>query len=1092
MTGTAKTEEAEFLNTYKLEVVCIPTNKPVRRKDYPDVVFKTAEAKFRAITLELLQMHWRGQPVLVGTRSVEVSERLSDRLKGPALQLLVLTVLIKEKLWAMEKREAARRNELIRQLNVPLPQLNLARVRAIAKEVGVSPDVTSRENIEKLESMFEGGPGSRERLVTALKNGIPHNVLNAKNHRNEARIIAEAARVGAITIATNMAGRGVDIVLGGTLDNEARIRVITGQIVARRVRGEFARVRSRTDETTSRLLERLQPDLLQDLCWSVSVRESVRQLAQNGAIDSFQEKELMDALASPLDGKEMRNRTRSRARRLNCAQFLPLDDDVLTPERLALFARHVGLDAGDGEALALVLREGIPAYVYRHEAPERILVQTLLRFVDEEKRAFQRLIEVLPQLSDLDRLLLETIVEADISLQDSSSPMRLVQQMNHRPQVAGITLDWVKQRLEAFDVVDTETARRKLASLRDEEIEVNDHQILHLLTNTSSTDTVAGSKSPIDLQWIRERLRSLGVISSERKHVSIGIEGLGESVVTHYRLRRSALASLSFDPGRFESTVRGDQIVDALRELDPLAPWANLEWVDHHLWSLNIIQGPQEVRTVVLPADDEQGMVRETTVYRLSGRRLLDLMEQPLFEALIRYLGDRAEATASGEEIARELLTQQPLLRDWITTEWIVNRLCEWKIIDSPAETFRIERRRLPTVLLESGVSGQAADWVLVGAPRPEDVVQSSEYHEVKALGGLHVLGTERHESRRIDNQLRGRSGRQGDPGSSRFYVSWEDELIRLFATPPKFLLDRWHEDEAIEAKLVTKSIERAQKKVELNHFEARKHTLQFDDVMNIQRDVIYKERRKALLGGNLRNRILEMIEKCVTAEVNRHASPQLPRADWDLERLIHNLRRLMGICRLSDYLDEEEIYRLSYNELVERCVAAFHQAYEDREKAFTEPAMREIERLKLCEVIDEFWMQHLAEMDSLREGINLRAYGQREPILEYRREAYELFASMMENIHREMTEYLFRLPVEVVREFMEEQSRRRLRLRSVQMRWGTDQALAAAAAGDVGSSQLLGETYQHEGRKVGRNEPCPCGSGKKFKNCCMARMRAA
>jgi len=1098
MTGTARTEEGEFINTYKLEVVSVPTNQPIRRADSPDVVYKTSESKFRAITLELLQMHWRGQPVLVGTRSVEVSERLSDRLKGPALQLLALTVLIKEKLWAMGKQETARRDELLRQLNLPLVQLNVAQVRGVAKEMGVSPDVTSKENIDKLESMLEDGPGSRDRLVTALKNGIPHNVLNAKNHRNEARVIAEAARIGSITIATNMAGRGVDIVLGGTLDNEARIRVVTGQIIARRVRGEFARVKSRTDETTGHLLQRLQSGPLQDLCWCVSAEESVRELHQNGTIDSFQAKELRDALASPLDGKEVRNRVRSRARRMNCAEVLPLDDDSLTSERLEALAKRVGLSANATESLRSSISDGVPAYVYHNEAPEHILVRILLRFVDEEKCSFQRMVQALPELRDLDRLLLETVSSENASTQDSSSMLRVTDRMSRHPDVAGITLDWVRHRLEAFDAVDAAAARRKMESLSTDEIEVNDHQILHLITSDSPHGAPSGGEGAVDIQWIHERLRSLGIIASERRHISTGFEGAGEGVVNHYRFRRDALNSVSFDPTRFESTVRGDQIVDALRDLDPQSPWSNLEWVDNRMWGMKIIQGPQEVRTIALPATGEQNTIRETTIYRIIGKRLLDLMEQPLFEALIHYLGDESEIVASGEDIARELLTQQPLLEDWITVDWILKRLNDWKIIDTTDSSrggdnsFRVERRKLPTVLLESGVSGQSADWVLVGAPRPEDVVQTSEYHDVKALRGLHVLGTERHESRRIDNQLRGRSGRQGDPGSSRFFVSWEDELIRLFATPPKFLLDRWYEDEAIEAKLVSKSIERAQKKVEINHFEARKHTLQYDDVMNIQRDVIYKERRKALLGGNLRKRILEMIEKSVAAEVSRNANPQLPPADWDLERLLHNLNRLMGICRLSDYLDEDEAYRLSYVDLVEHCVDAFRRAYDDREKEFTEPAMREIERLKICEVIDEYWMEHLAEMDSLREGINLRAYGQREPILEYRREAYELFGSMMESIHRDMTEYLFRLPVEVVREFMEEQSRHHLRLRSVQMRRGADQALAAAAAGNVGEFQGPIVTYEHAGRKVGRNEPCPCGSGKKYKNCCMAKQMVA
>ncbi|MBI3922764.1 MAG: SEC-C domain-containing protein [Armatimonadetes bacterium] len=1080
MTGTAKTEEAEFVNTYKLEVITVPTNKTVRRADDPDMVYKTAEAKFRAITLELLQMHWRGQPVLVGTRSVEISERLSDRLKGPALQLLVLTVLIKEKLWAMDKSHAKERDAIIAQLNVPLHQLNLTHVRARAKELAIATDVTSKENLDKLETMLENGPGDRERLTIALKNGIPHNVLNAKNHRNEARIIAEAARIGAITIATNMAGRGVDIVLGGTLDEEAKLRVITGQVVSRRVRGEFARVRSRTEETSGKLLQRLTPSALQDLCWNLTVQDAVEKLHSEKRIDSFQAKELTDALAGPLEGGDVRNRARSRARRLNCTEILPLGDEVMGDERLRTFAEKVGVPSSQAPSLRSILADGVPAYVYQSDAPERLLLRVLLEKLNEEKERYLRFLDSLPKLQDLDRLLLETVADLQVTAPEEMLPA-VKSRIAAHPTAAGITEEWLRHRIEALDLLEAQSARARLSQAASEEVEINDHQMLAALR-------VSGEDS-LNLEWVQEKLKGLNLVRSERKyrdgsHSSREVEEEEEGLVTHYRLDASALRNLPGDLTRFEAHVRGDLIVDALKRMDPQAPWANLEWVDHELWGMEILQGPQEVRTISLHSETAEGeqVTQDMTVYRIAGPRLLPLMEQPLMEALIHRLGDLPSMEVNLEEVAEVFVTRQPLLKDWVAGDWIAKRLADWKIIDGTAvksgRPFKVERQQLPTVLMETGVFGQSADWVVLGEKRPEDVVQTSEYQEVKALSGLHVLGTERHESRRIDNQLRGRAGRQGDPGTSRFYVSWEDELIRLFASPPKFLLDRWYEDEAVAAKIVSKSIERAQKKVEMNHFEARKHTLQYDDVMNIQRDVIYKERRKALLGGNLRDRVVEMTEKTVTAEVGKYASPQVIPADWDLHRLYQSLSRLMGVCRLSDYLKEEDLDRRNAVEVRDLCTEAFRDAYEHREQDLTPEMVRELERLRVCEAVDEYWMQHLAEMDSLREGINLRAYGQREPLLEYRKEAYELFGTMMESIQRDVTEYLFAVPTEAVREFA--QRRQQLRLRSMQMRRGEDEVVGETS------------TFEHTGRKVGRNEPCPCGSGKKYKKCCMLKQDAA
>jgi preprotein translocase subunit SecA len=223
------------------------------------VVYKTSEAKFRAITFEILEHHCAGQPVLVGTRSVEVSEQMAGRLKAQPLQSLVLAHLIKTKLWDDKSMPQEQKQQLFEALRVPVQQMNLMQVKAVAKQIGLQPDALHDDNINTLMSMFTVANASRERLVTALRVGLPHNVLNAKNHRNEARIIAEAARPGSVTIATNMAGRGVDIVLGGTLDVESRWRVMTMQTLARVLEGKAIQVRSRNEETTQKFVDRLSP-----------------------------------------------------------------------------------------------------------------------------------------------------------------------------------------------------------------------------------------------------------------------------------------------------------------------------------------------------------------------------------------------------------------------------------------------------------------------------------------------------------------------------------------------------------------------------------------------------------------------------------------------------------------------------------------------------------------------------------------------------------------------------------------------------------------------------------------------------------------
>ena len=282
----------------------------------------------------------------------------------------------------------------------------------------------------------------------------------------------------------------------------------------------------------------------------------------------------------------------------------------------------------------------------------------------------------------------------------------------------------------------------------------------------------------------------------------------------------------------------------------------------------------------------------------------------------------------------------------------------------------------------------------------------------VAELGGLHIIGTERHESRRIDNQLRGRCARQGDPGSTRFYLSLEDDLMRLFGSDNiSGIMDKlgMDEDEPIEHKLVTRSIENAQKKVESRNFDIRKHVLEYDDVMNEQREVIYDQRRKILEKADLKETVLGMADHIVDRTMDMYAPKEAYSEDWDIPSLIKYAEEFYAP---QGSLKADELANMSREELEEHLHKVAHDYYDEREAAITAPIMRELENLVMLKVVDTHWMEHLDAMDALREGIGLRAYGQRDPLVEYKYEAYDMFEGMKEAIVDDVVRYMYRVNV--------------------------------------------------------------------------------
>ena len=1131
MTGTAKTEEAEFAKTYGIEVVSIPTNRNIQRRDYPDVVYKTVEAKMRAITFEILEHHCVGQPVLVGTRSVEVSERMAERLKPQPLQALVLAHLIKTKIWDDKNFPEAQKQEIFTALRMPLVQLtpeevqkfmsegrrpeplSLPLVKNIAKSVGVPPDALHEENISRLLSLFTISNPDRSRLETALRVGLPHNVLNAKNHRNEARIVAEAARPAAVTIATNMAGRGVDILLGGTLDVESRWRVMTLQALARHLEGKMVHVRTRNQEATDKFMDRLSPTRLQDLAWMTAMVGRVNELEQNGELEGQVAKEIRDTLGQELTTADLKNKVRSRVRRLGLLDKLPHDSDPMQDDASihalnAELNRLMGVRATPAN-LRHILETGVATQSSGRDMGEEIVLQALSLPLGLAQHSLGTLLETLNNIDDLDRLLLEAAGQAD-SLDPEALASEIIFRIEEH-QIQLVTPEWVTSRLRALNVTDAEGAREKLKGLPTGEVEISEMQV-----------AVALGQANLGAQWVRERLRGWQLVKGERAFEATPEmqQVLGDTAMVYYRLDKGAVAKVLSNWGQ-DAAQRRELVVVEVPNLIMLgdmagliggnAPFLHPEWLHHQLAGMGIIDENDVAQAQMMgQAEDEQGNVHEmpidVLVYRVRLGRVLRALDPTLREAVMRV-------GKNPTEVYEQVVQHATWARDFIDAEWVEERLKT--LGDVPVH-------ENVSVFIETGVAGQSADIVLESEARPEDIAHTSEQEAVKGLGGLHIIGSERHESRRIDNQLRGRAGRQGDPGSSRFYVSLEDELWRLFGVRGQRLLNAWDEDEAVEHGMISKSIERAQKKVELNHFESRKHVLQYDDVMNVQREVIYRERRRALMGGDLRDTVLDMAQQAALAEAEKHCPREVRPEEWDAQKLFTSLSRLFGAVLLGKHLHSEELFEMhNRTEIDDRLAEVVDACYAERETQMGAEYMRGLERWQVTRSIDDHWMEHLAEMDYLRDAIWQEGYAQKEPIGVYRQEGFALFQKMLGEIRQEVTESIFSMPLEQRQAQPAYAGPQMLGMQEARltqtlpMDLGDDDGvqLDKDADGDddddpvvISRPASFGATRTSSpstapaspvgprpsgalgGARVGRNDPCPCGSGKKYKKCCLPK----
>jgi preprotein translocase SecA subunit len=776
MTGTADTESVEFQKIYKLDVVVMPPNKKMQREDFADVVYKSEREKFNAVVEEIKECHEKGQPVLVGTTSVEKSERVSKLLK---------------------------------------------------------------------------------------KAGIRHNVLNAINHEAEANIIAQAGRHTQVTIATNMAGRGTDILLGGNPEFLARAEMENEWI---RRAGSLQK-----EGKTERYEDALR-----------SLRERY-------------DEELQGAEAKyKADLVALEERRGDALRRLTDAHRKILD---LSPYR-TIRARY-------DEVSSVEL---IPAVRDRDPIPARY------RRVKEELET--------------------TLLEAGSG--DVATERTALEELRARYEAA----------LDAWEEggIRTDEAGRQLDERRAE-----------------------------------------------------------------YERGLSVMELALLVKGSVNGTGNG--------ELDAL-------------------------RTEYGTAEDEY----------VEAERLHEEKRVPYEEALRaaerRYEEERTKYVAAVEEI-REQLQKAPQEYD-----------ARYKgILEKYRETCAEEREK------------------------------------VVAAGGLHILGTERHEARRIDNQLRGRGGRQGDPGTSRFYLSLEDDLLRIFgADRMQNLMERLGMEEGvpIEHRLITRAIRNAQEKVEAHNFDIRKHLLEYDDVLNKQREVIYARRRDLLSRDDLKEDVLEVAEGIAEDLVASHADADVASEEWDWSALDDAVFAQFNF-RLA--FPEAERAGLRVEALQDVLVERARQAYERREQQFGPPILRHLEKLIMLQTLDALWKDHLLSMDHLKEGIGLRGYGQVNPLQEYQKEGYAMFEDMVKRFEADLVEKLMSVqlrtePAEAGRPRvavegadaddtlpaeLEAMQRRQRQAARVQLSHSHD--------GAPGEPQKV-ETVRRDADKVGRNDPCPCGSGKKYKKC--------
>ncbi|WP_404368507.1 preprotein translocase subunit SecA [Marinobacter sp.] len=494
-------------------------------------------------------------------------------------------------------------------------------------------------------------------------------------------------------------------------------------------------------------------------------------------------------------------------------------------------------------------------------------------------------------------------------------------------------------------------------------------------------------------------------------------------------------------------------------------------------------------------------------IQRIDYNDLIYLTQEEKFHAIIDEIKD---VTAEGRPIlvGTASIEASELLSMLLKKAGIEHKILNAKQHESEAQIIA-QAGRPGAVTIATNMAGRGTDIVLGGNwehevaslenPSEEDIAKikaawTERHNQVLEAGGLHIIGTERHESRRIDNQLRGRAGRQGDPGSSRFFLSLEDNLMRIFAPDRvKNIMQAMgmKKGEAIEHRMVTNAIEKSQRKVEGRNFDMRKTLLEYDDVANDQRRVIYEQRNEVMSSEDISDMVNTIREDVVDSVISEFIPPQSMPEQWDVAGLEAQLHSEMDIeLPIQKWLDEDN--KLFEENLRQRILDEVVAAYRAKEEVVGASPMRNFEKQIFLQVMDTLWKEHLSNMDHLRRGIHLRGYAQKNPKQEYKREAFNLFQTMLESMKRDVTRVLCHVKVQSQEEMQEVERRRReeleRQLAAAKLRHDETSAATgpkpASPEGETGQQQAMPETFVRQDRKVGRNEPCPCGSGKKYKQC--------
>lgn len=492
------------------------------------------------------------------------------------------------------------------------------------------------------------------------------------------------------------------------------------------------------------------------------------------------------------------------------------------------------------------------------------------------------------------------------------------------------------------------------------------------------------------------------------------------------------------------------------------------------------------LETVVVPTNK--------TMIRDDMPDLIFLTGQEKYDAIIEDIREQRDA---GRPIlvGTSSIESSELVARLLKKEKIKHKVLNAKFHAQEAEIIA-QAGQSGAVTIATNMAGRGTDIVLGGSWQAEiaaiEEPNEAQINEIRskwqerhdaviAAGGLHIIGTERHESRRIDNQLRGRAGRQGDPGSSRFYLSLEDSLMRIFATERMGAMMKrlgMKPGEAIEHPWVTKAIENAQRKVEARNFDIRKQLLEYDDVANDQRKVVYEQRNELLDGDDIKETISVIREDVMNRVIDEYIPPQSLEEMWNIEGLEDRLRSDFDLeLPIQKWLDEDD--KLFEELLREKILEETVKAYEDKEKQVGEKVLRHFEKAVMLQSLDSHWKEHLAAMDHLRQGIHLRGYANKNPKQEYKREAYNLFTDMLEALKTEVISILSKVRVRAEEDVEEMEEKRRQAEQAAPREFQHE-----SAPGSEENAGASGQQVVREGEKVGRNDPCPCGSGKKYKQC--------